>query len=82
MGNSQGSYRTTPANLMRAYDKLPPVVRHALANAVFDYVPQPILTHIRRGDSPKKIAKEIARWDRELLERKPKRKRDGCGGAP
>jgi hypothetical protein len=77
MGNSQGSYRTTPANLMRAYDKLPPVVRRALANAVFDYAAQPFLTDFRRGLSPKEIAKEIARWDRELIERK--RKRGGCG---
>jgi hypothetical protein len=60
---------------MRAYDKLPPSVRHALANAVFAWAPQPFLTDLRRGDrSPKEIVKLIANLDRKELARERKRK--------
>jgi hypothetical protein len=67
--NERGTYPTTRANLMRAYDKLPPVVRRALANAVFNYAAQPFLTDLRRGRSPREIVEEIARCDRLELER-------------
>ena len=74
-GNERdGSYRTTKANMMRAYDKLPRSVRHALANAVFDYVPQPLLTRWRRdGWKAETLVKLIAGWDRRELARESRR---------
>jgi hypothetical protein len=76
MGNDTGTYPTTLAAVMRAYDKLPPVVRRALADAVFDWVPQPLLTRLRRdGWSPEKIVEEIALWDREELREREQRKK-------
>jgi hypothetical protein len=62
---------------MRAFDKLPPVVRRALANAVFDWAAQPFLTDLRRGLSPKEVVKLIARCDRLDLAREQKRNRRG-----
>jgi hypothetical protein len=60
---------------MAAYDKLPPRVRLALAGAAFDYVPQPILTKLRRGIFDEDLAvKLIAIWDRLEID-KAKRKR-------
>jgi uncharacterized protein DUF6525 len=44
-----GNYRTTKENAMKAFDKLPPEARSALANAVEDWVPQPFLTKLWRG---------------------------------
>jgi Family of unknown function (DUF6525) len=70
VSNDRGSYPTTLAAVMRAYDKLPPVVRRALADAIFDWVPQPFLTDLRRrGYSPEKIVKLIAELDRKELAR-------------
>jgi hypothetical protein len=61
---------------MRAYDKLPPVVRRALADAIFDWVPQPFLTDLRRrGYSPEKIVKLIAELDRKELARRERKQR-------
>jgi hypothetical protein len=69
MGNGGGSYRTTLTAVIRAYDKLPPLARRALADAVFDWAPQQFLSLHRSGASPKEIAEDIARCDRLLLEK-------------
>ena len=53
--NSKGNYKTTPELMMKAFDKLPPEVRNALANAKENYVPQVFLTKYRRGWSVKKL---------------------------
>jgi Family of unknown function (DUF6525) len=75
VSNDRGSYPTTRAAVMRAYDKLPPAVRRALADAVFDWVPQPFLKHFRRdGWSPEEIVKLIADLDQEDLARELKRR--------
>src|SRR5438067_11872332 len=76
--NDRGSYRTNKANMMRAFDKLPPEVRATLANAVSNWVPQPFLTQYRRGYFSG--AAELARWievlnARELATRERKRAR-------
>jgi hypothetical protein len=68
-----GSYRTTKANMMRAFDKLPPEVRLALANAVSNHVPQPLLTHLKRGADPSLLLALISIWDRQDLARERKR---------
>jgi len=75
MSNShRGSYRTTKENIMRAFDKLPPEARIALANAVGNWVPQPFLTmHRREGCSGEYIARwievcnsrELAKWEHQ-----------------
>ena len=44
--NSRGSYRTTRQNAMKAFDKLPPKARAALANAAFNWAAQPVLTKL------------------------------------
>lgn len=49
MSNSAGTYRTTTANMMKAFDKLPPEVRTAIANASRNVVPQPYATMLKRG---------------------------------
>jgi hypothetical protein len=64
-----GSYRTTEALMMRAFDKLPPEVRRALADAVSNHVPQPLLTRLKRGDDPDFLLTLIRIWDRQDLAR-------------
>ena len=71
--NSPGgpSYRTTRRLKMMAFDKLPPLAREALANAAFDYVPQPILTKFRRGrygPNGEKVARWVKIWDRYRMQ--------------
>lgn len=64
--NSVGGrgYLTTSRLLMRAYDRLPPLTRQALANAVDNWAPQPILTRIRRGRyTDQTAAAMVTRWD-------------------
>ncbi|HEY1863087.1 MAG TPA: DUF6525 family protein [Roseiarcus sp.] len=63
--NGRGSYRTTRANVMAAFDKLPPEVRQALANADGNYVPQPLLTNLRRGSPLSYVLALVEIWDRE-----------------
>lgn len=66
MGNSSGSYYSTTKNTMAAYDKLPPSARAALANAAFDWAPQPFVTGFeRRGrwKTGKELAAFIAKLD-------------------
>jgi hypothetical protein len=69
MGNGSGRYETTPERSMRAYDKLPPVVRRAVADAVFDWATQPLLSRLRRGWSLEDIVEYIARGDQDELDR-------------
>jgi hypothetical protein len=75
--NSKGSYRTTPQNMMRAFDKLPPSARSALAEAAFNYAPQPILTNWRRGTPGMKTGEQIAQrvreWDAQQIAKDRKR---------
>jgi hypothetical protein len=80
-GNSRGNYRSTRANRMRAFDKLPPEARAALANAVASWAPQPILTDLRRGwyKNGAEIAAEIACWDRQELAKREDQRRRGVG---
>ena len=73
--NDRGSYRTTKANMMRAFDKLPTEVRRALAAAAFNYVPQPLLTRWARGDwKPETLIWLIDYWDQRELARERKRR--------
>ena len=65
-----GNYRSSLANRMRAFDKLPPEVRAALANAVDSWAPQPMLTKLRRGMGASSVVSLIQTWDRlEIAER-------------
>jgi hypothetical protein len=73
--NSQGSYRTTKANMMRAFDRLPAEVRRALAGAARNYVPQPLLTKLRRGwATPGGLVALIEHWDRQERARAERRR--------
>ncbi len=69
--NSKGSYKTTQKNMMAAFDKLPPTARAALANAAFNWAPQPIRTHWNRASkgyrNGAEIAATIARWDADKI---------------
>jgi len=67
MANSSGTYETTPARTMKAFDKLPPEVRKLLAESIESWAVQPILTKIRRGY---KINWEerISNWNKEAAE--------------
>ena len=75
MGNSKGSYRSTRENLMAAYDKLPPSARKALQDAAFNWAPQPIVTHWRRGTfkTGEVIAAKVVDWDRDHIRKTAKR---------
>lgn len=50
-------------NYWRAFEKLPPEVRALLANAAYDWAPQPVLTQWRRGRTVADIAMAIQHWD-------------------
>lgn len=69
MGNSSGSYRSTPERSMAAFDRLPPTARKALREAAFNWATQPILTQFRRGVrgyvTGEQIAESISKWDRD-----------------
>lgn len=75
-GSGSGSYSYADRNKqMAAFDSLPPMVREALRNAVFDWAPYPILTRIRRNvymrrGGAKAIVKDISRWDRDALKKR------------
>lgn len=77
MGNSTGNHYSTAQNLMKAFDKLPPDARRALANAAFDWAPQPILRMWRNGAKDYKtgpqIASAVAQWDRTTILKESKR---------
>ena len=72
--NSKGSYRTTRENMMKAFDKLPREVRMALCEAPENWVPQPLLTKIRRGRRADDVAFMVRTWSRNFIE-KSNRKR-------
>jgi len=79
MSNAEGSYRTTTKAMMAAYDKLPPAARRAFANALDNWVPQPLLTAYRRGragyQTGGEIAKVLANWEeKERAKREQKRR--------
>jgi len=82
-GNNRGSYRTTKANMMRAFDKLPPEARAALADAVGNWAPQPILTGFRRGypgyRDGAEIAWTITRWNAEEIAKREEQRSRGVG---
>jgi hypothetical protein len=71
MSNSSGSYRSTDQAAMRAYDKLPPAARKALADAAFNWAPQPIVTKWNRGYVGYKtgpdIARKVVEWDADRI---------------
>jgi Family of unknown function (DUF6525) len=70
-----GFYRTTKAKMMRAFDKLPTEVRRALADAAFNYVPQPLLTRwARDGWKPETLIWLIDYLDQRELARERKRR--------
>jgi hypothetical protein len=63
--NASGSYRTTREAMMASYDRLPRTVRNALANAVENWVPQPLETEWKTGRyKPSDLAKMVAKWNR------------------
>jgi hypothetical protein len=72
--NDRGSYRTTTANMMRAYDRLPPDVRRALADANRNYVPQPLVTRLRCGAQADVLVMLVELWDRQESDRDRKRR--------
>ena len=65
MSNSSGSYQTTEQAMMKAYDKLPMLVRMALANCCENYVPQPLLTMLRRGRSELDVIRIVQDWNEQ-----------------
>lgn len=75
MGNSSGSYRSTTVNSVAAFDKLPPSARHALANANFDWAPQPLVTLWRNGrfKTGPELAAFIRRFDEEETVKKARK---------
>jgi hypothetical protein len=72
-GNGRGRYRSSRANVMRAYDTLPPEVRQALANADHPYAPQVFVTRLRRGRTLGHLIWLIGHWDTVNRERAGKR---------
>lgn len=75
MSNAEGSYRTTTENMMKAFDKLPPEIRQALANSNENWVPQPILSIYRRkcernfpSDAVKYCLDMLKRWNADSTE--------------
>jgi hypothetical protein len=60
MINSQGSYRVTNENQMKAYDNLPPSARRALQDSAFNWACPPLVTHWRKGARGYKTGKDIA----------------------
>jgi hypothetical protein len=75
-GNSSGSYRTTPARSMRAFDQLPSALRDALNNAQFKWADQQILalfrTRVASGGNPARVTADLvatlARVDAEAAD--------------
>jgi hypothetical protein len=53
---------------MAAYDKLPPTIRQALANAAFNWASYPLHQRFQRGSrTAKEWAKLIAKWDADQI---------------
>ncbi len=64
---------------MLADDRLPPEARRALASAVEDWVPQPLLTKYRRGTTAADIAAFVALWDRQELAKRERQRAGAIG---
>jgi hypothetical protein len=81
--NEKGSYRTTKANAMRAFDQLPPKTREALAKSVGNWVPQPLLTKYRRRlpgfGSDDELVTLIRWWNAQELAQREKQRAFGIG---
>lgn len=60
---------TDREHMMAAYDKLPPLARKALQDAIADWVPQPLLTGFRRGRTEQQLAAIIEEWDEREREK-------------
>lgn len=59
---------------MAAYDRLPPSIRVALANAAFDWAPYPIRKWFESGRrTAKQLVGDVAKWDREQIAKDRKR---------
>ena len=53
---------------MEAFDRLPPSVRAALANAAFDWAPYPIRRWFEAGRfTAKELVKRIGKWDHDQI---------------
>jgi hypothetical protein len=63
--NSDGPYRTTHERDLKAYDNLPPGLRKAVREAVFNWAAEPVLARLRRVRSVKFLIGEIQMLDRE-----------------
>lgn len=63
MSNAQGNYAVSIENDMKAYDKLPMLVRMAIANSPENWAAPPLLTMHRRGSPAHVIIGEIHRWN-------------------
>jgi hypothetical protein len=56
---------------MRAYDQLPPSVRAALQQAVFDWAPYPIRRRFEAGRvTAKELVRQVRQWDRDALKKR------------
>jgi hypothetical protein len=77
--NDPGSYRTTRRAGFRAFDKLPPVVREALASGLVDWVPQPMLRDYKNGMRPSVIVAWIEYYDKLELEQREGERRLAIG---
>jgi hypothetical protein len=77
------SYRTRPANTLRPFDQLPAEARAALADAVENWVPPPILTAFRRGEpgfrGGVEIAERIEVWNIVKIAEREKKRNRGAG---
>ena len=71
LSNSSGSYRTTIENHIKAFDKLPPSARRAMANAKLDWAGQPFLRVWRKGGfkTGPDLAKHIEYTDEQIVRR-------------
>jgi Family of unknown function (DUF6525) len=64
MGNSTGSYRTTIKASMKAFDKLPLLVRQALNAACFAWATPPLVRQWKNGNlNSRQMAAQIPKWD-------------------
>lgn len=57
--NSIGFCRASREQIMRAFDRLPPEVRKALADAVDNFVPMPFQKRLRNGDDVESVVLDI-----------------------
>jgi hypothetical protein len=80
MGNAvTGSYRSTTALVMAAFDRLPPDVRAALRDAVDNWVPQPLATRRKQGWEDKQLVALVWDWNRSELRQREQQRRSATG---